>query len=1672
MESPKLDFMRFSVPTGLTFSTFSALEIKHLSVSKIVTPLSFNVLGHPLPGGLYDPALGPLDSNSICQTCSLNFVKCPGHLGHIDLPLPVINPLYHKSVGNLLKISCLNCHKILIPKTVKSVLLGQLKLLNAGLVAEAQELENKFSGLTTNGEKTQDMLDEIILSSTIQDYVKQCIEQNSKLVRECKGEDEYRSLYIKNAICQIIKKKTCPFCGGPWKSINVTKNKILVSYQKSDITSTVSVEKKKSKTSSSYSYLEPLECKKHLEQIWLGDSDFVANMVPLIAHTVEPNPVDAFFMTVIPVSPTNARPVNYVDGKVMEHPQNSVYKAILNDCLVLRSVMHIMNNKGQDNLSEERLQVIEGIKGASYDEKLHFAWRELQLDVDSLLDIDLKRFRKSQGIGIKQIIEKKEGIIRMNMMGKRVNFAARTVITPDPNLNVDEVGIPEIFAMKLTFPVPVTMWNVTDLRNLVKNGPNIYPGANFVENEDGSIVKLNGREKSQRAAVAKRLLTPGDCKGVKIVHRHVINGDVVLLNRQPTLHKPSIMAHRVRVLKGEKTFRLHYANCKSYNADFDGDEMNAHFPQNEVARSEGYNIASVCKQYLVPKDGTPLSGLIQDHMVSGVKLTMRGRFFTRNEYMHLVFQGLSFMSGDIITLPPAIIKPLRLWSGKQIVSTVLKNLLLKGNSAINLTSVSKIPADAWETKSRNWKSGGTPFKGANTMTEAEVIIRNGELLSGVLDKTHFGAVPYSLVHCVHELYGGEVATRLLSSLAKLFTAFLQMEGFTLGLEDILVVKRADKLRKDIIHDIRQIGNDIAKEVVDIPEETNIKKAIANAHSKDPLFKAVLDHQYKKTLSPYTNNINKVCLPSGLLTPFPRNNLQLMVLSGAKGSTVNTVQISCLLGQIELEGRRPPTMVSGRTLPSFPPYDPSPRAGGFIDGRFMTGIQPQEFFFHCMAGREGLVDTAVKTSRSGYLQRCLVKHLEGLTVNYDMTVRDSDGSVVQFLYGEDGMEVTKCQFLNEKQLPFLAENVNSINNLEEIESLKENTDLEGVKAHGKLVKQWNRHRIIGSKQWCSPFSLFSIQVGGSGSYEKTISNIGRTKSAEEAVKIWRNMNLEERNRFYKLLRRTPDPLVSKYQSDRYFGSITEKLDKLIDNYIKQNKHRVNEKQMKSMMYQKAMSSLCQPGEAVGLVAAQSVGEPSTQMTLNTFHFAGRGEMNVTLGIPRLREILMTASQNIKTPSVTVPFLDDISNSEKKMNKLRKHFTRITVADVLQYVAITYKQDFKLERRWVYILKFQFLPHSAYRDNTLVTPKKIIKHVERKFIKHLVYYIKSKSEKKTDLIEAEDEEKLGVNHHDEGEDDEGPEDKKQNGKKNVGAVFDGYESSDEEAENEDDDATTAKRRARQNEEHQYSDLEDDVDALEDLEANQHRIKKENQEQQYEDMKESAEKLDETAGTLNTESERRSSVISSHLNVIDYRYDTFNYQWCEVWLAFKTRNDELDVSAAKLKEAASSSVIYQVAGIKRAFITTDMNGDKCLTTDGHNITELYNYGRKLNLYKLYTNDIHAVQRTYGIEAASKVLVKEIQQVFNVYGIAIDVRHLNLIADYMTWSGQYKPLSRKGLEGSTSPLQQMSFESSLGFLKSAVTRHKFESLSSPSARLMVGRPIKAGTSCFNLLYKINTLS
>jgi DNA-directed RNA polymerase I subunit RPA1 len=389
--------------------------------------------------------------------------------------------------------------------------------------------------------------------------------------------------------------------------------------------------------------------------------------------------------------------------------------------------------------------------------------------------------------------------------------------------------------------------------------------------------------------------------------------------------------------------------------------------------------------------------------VEGVKLTKRDTFLEKWEYQQLLFAALASLPGlevirsdmDIKMVPPAVMKPRELWTGKQVITTLLLHLK-KGNDN-DSSKQSEFPGLSTERKSK------TPESAFGSKSEEHlVLIRDGELLRGVLDKAAFGSTEFCLVHATYEAYGPVKAGLLLNALGRLFTAYIQFySGHSCRVEDLVLKKEADAVRRKMVQRSYNIGSRAAKAwadaeggkvpiapVKDQPGSDLPLKPVEAASASAKIGEllsgtdgatnfAALDGYMQGQLNPLSSEIVKTCLPHGLAVPFPANTFSIMTTTGAKGSIVNQSQVTCALGQQALEGRRVPRLSSGRTLPSFAPYDPNPRADGFVMDRFLTGIRPQEYYFHCMAGREGLVDTAVKRSRSGYPQRCLVKHLEEL-----------------------------------------------------------------------------------------------------------------------------------------------------------------------------------------------------------------------------------------------------------------------------------------------------------------------------------------------------------------------------------------------------------------------------------------------------------------------------------------------------------------------------------------------------------------------------------------------------------------------------------------------------------------------------------------------------------------------
>ena len=1337
-----------------------------------------------------------------------------------------------------------------------------------------------------------------------------------------------------------------------------------------------------------------------------------------------PRPIsaDMFFLKEILVPPGKFRPeARTSDGGIAEAQENKQYKTILSACDRVSQIRSAL--VGSEEASNQRQR--------SFDD-LQNAWVSLQDAVNSMIDSDRSPVQGAAARqvvpGIKQKLEKKQGLFRMNMMGKRVNFAARSVISPDPNIETNEIGVPPVFAKKLTYPEPVTNHNFYEMKEAVLNGVEKWPGASAIENESGQVINLRTKNLEERQALANQLLAPSNTmvNGArnKKVHRHLTNGDIVLMNRQPTLHKPSIMAHRTRILPGEKTIRMHYANCNTYNADFDGDEMNMHFPQNEIARAEALQIADTDHQYLVATAGKPLRGLIQDHISMGVWLTNRDTFFSREDYHQLLCSCLrpekeQTNSEKIKTIGPAIVKPRSLWTGKQIVTTVLKNITPLSHPGLTLQGKSQTTGDRWGDDS-----------------EGSVLFNDGELLCGILDKAHLGPSGGGFVHAVYEAYGHTIAGRLLSILGRLLTKFLHMRAFTCGMDDLELTTMGDINRSEKLKQAETVGLEVAMKYVTLEKSSQANEKELRRRLRDVLKDSDkqngLDDVYNTRSSALSSEITSACLPIGLVKPFPKNQMQAMTASGAKGSLVNANLISCNLGQQVLEGRRVPVMVSGKTLPSFKPFETKIRAGGYITDRFLTGIKPQEYYFHAMAGREGLIDTAVKTARSGYLQRCLIKGMEGLKSEYDTSVRDSDGSMVQFLYGEDGLDVTKQKHLTD--FHFLAENylslVANLNIKDEFAKLK---DMGATKYHKLATKRYGKTGQID----CMDPALAIYNPG---------STVGSTsENFNSALKSYCETNPDNRLR-----------------------------DK---NNPKAQNAAVTKKTFSALMDVKYLKSTIEPGEPVGVVAGQSIGEPSTQMTLNTFHLAGHAAKNVTLGIPRLREILMTASKNISTPNMSLHLIPELTSEAGE--RFAKGISRLTMAEIVEDVSVSVVigKGVGYSKAKIYDVRLNLYPADEYCAMYAINVIDVLRTLETKFVPLLAKAIKKVLTQKGDatmLNESAARPEIGKSVG------RVPEPRG-----NANAEFEGGE--DDIGDDGEDDATNNKQRQNKSEAVSYDDSDEEEEAIvrqaqrettpgtyDDVDSAIGGSPKSVQTEATSDVDDSDD--EEAAAMKGTAKEREDRIKQNIPAVSRFAFDSQGAQWCEIRF-------EYDVCTAKVlllplvEKACHDTVIHSIPQLGACTYTkakaknpqtNEMEEVSVVLTQGVNLRAMHDYQEIINPHRIFTNDIWQIMTMYGVEAGRATIIREMDAVFKGHSISVDMRHLNLIADFMTRDGRFKPFNRTGLASSVSPLQKASFETTANFLKDAVLDGDWDDLKNPSARIIMGKLSSVGTGAFDVLMPV----
>ena len=890
-------------------------------------------------------------------------------------------------------------------------------------------------------------------------------------------------------------------------------------------------------------------------------------------------------ITVLPVPPPPVRPSISMDGTGtgMRGEDDLTYK--LGD--IIRANGNVRQAQ-QEGSPQHILQDFEAL---------------LQYHVATYMDNDIagqpQALQKS-GRPVKSIrarLKGKEGRLRGNLMGKRVDFSARTVITGDPNLSLDEVGVPRSIARTLTYPETVTPYNIGKLHQLVQNGPNEHPGAKYVIRSDGTRIDL--RHHKRAGAISLEY-------GWK-VERHIVDGDFIIFNRQPSLHKESMMGHRVRVMP-YSTFRLNLSVTSPYNADFDGDEMNLHVPQTEETRAEVMQLCMVPLNIVSPQRNGPLMGIVQDTLAGIYKMTRRDVFLSKEQVMNIL---LWVPEWDGVIPLPAIFKPRPRWTGKQLVSMIIPKI-------VNLHFTNDPPEDS-------------PLK------DDELRILNGELLCGVLRKGHVGATGGGIIHTIFNEQGPDAAMAFFNGCQRVVNYWLLHNGFSIGIGDTIPDKKTiEKIEYQI--NVRK-------------DEVAALTAQATANELESLPGMNIRETFESQVSKALNMARDKAGTATQDSLKDSNNAVIMALSGSKGSTINISQMTALVGQQSVEGKRIPFGFNYRTLPHFTKDDYSPESRGFVENSYLRGLTPTEFFFHAMAGREGLIDTAVKTAETGYIQRRLVKALEDVMAKYDGTVRNSLGDIVQFIYGEDGLDGV---YIEKQRVDFIAMSDDSFTKRYRLDVMDEENpvpadqlehanDLSGdVVVQELLDDEWEqlkddramfrevlfKHTKKDDEKMQLPLNIKRIIETALKLFVPDTTKrsdlhpsevIPRVKQLLDRLVIVPGEDELSREAQYNATMLIKAHLRSQLAYKRL--TLEQKLNKLaFDHVLGELENRFRR-------------ALVNPGEMVGVLAAQSIGEPATQMTLNTFHFAGVSSKNVTLGVPRLKEILNVAT-NIKTPSMVV------------------------------------------------------------------------------------------------------------------------------------------------------------------------------------------------------------------------------------------------------------------------------------------------------------------------------------------------------------------------------------------------------------------------------------------------------
>lgn len=994
----------------------------------------------------------------------------------------------------------------------------------------------------------------------------------------------------------------CTRCGSPAHKISIDKKYgnvfILAEVIKRTTDTAELTEKKKIQQS-----LSPQLCYDILRTI--PDEDcMIMGFNPKICRP------ESMIIKNFPVPPIQVRPSIKLETSTSSTSDDDLTHKLID---IIKTNENLKNAKGDGSLTKT---------ASSYDD-----FMLLQIHVATFFDNQIiglpKSLQKNKTVSksLSERLKGKEGRVRGNLMGKRADQTARTVITPDPYIPTNGVGVPLIIAKNLTYPEIVTKQNIKYMTKIVENGNKIYPGANFVTK---SIIDSDGHESKKVFHLKHRVNEqPIKLKIGDTVNRHLVDGDIIIFNRQPSLHKLSMMGHIVHVIPTKPdlhTFRLNVSATEPYNADYDGDEMNAHVPQCEQTRTELFLIANLDKRLINPKNSQIAIKIKQDALMGSYLITYDNMYIDWKNAMNI-------LAGTSVRLNATIPKHKKI-SGKMLYSQIIQP---------NINISEKKPDGTYLMR-----------------------VHNGEITDGKFASSEV----QTIIQKTWRQYGSKETMHFIDDLQLVILKWLSIHGFTSSIQDFVVEKKIHQAVYDIIETKRK---EVLTAITEYQNDPDIMTGEA--------FELTLE----KGLAAIQDNIQKIIMNSFTM----EGGANITVNSGSAATSLNLSQIIGAFGQIIVDRRRVLNKYNNRSLPMFHQYDNSAFARGFCASSFLKGLGPAEFFFNVMAGRDGVIATAIKTAATGYIQRKLVKILEDIKVEYDGTVRNANDKIIQCVYGDSGFNVEKQ--INIKIGLISADNKTVKDNYtystEELGNIRKKSDKYtselNEKLYKKLITMRDQLRQIQKRINLTSMEFkesYMVPVDLQQHITNMINDPDRPKERDIVDPYYVLSKIKEMHSKNKIMKysdkkntiKKMDEAKMKFVLKCYLFDVinpkkcthvhklsTAEFDNLVDNF------RITLAKAK-----------IEPGEMVGCVAAHGIGEPVTQSNLKSFHKAGSGAAAaVSGGLPRVNELL-SMSKTIKAPKMKIVLDDKYRNNKSIATKIASHLKYTVVKDVLEEISIVY------------------------------------------------------------------------------------------------------------------------------------------------------------------------------------------------------------------------------------------------------------------------------------------------------------------------------------------------------------------------------------------------------------------